>query len=83
MVLGPWLQGVWRRLALRPPGIVVVPVTGRASTADWTSTVQSDRWWRWLGGQRTLFVGSEVRLSSRQWFGQGWLVSSSFGDFWG
>jgi hypothetical protein len=35
---------------LRTPGIVVVPVTDRVSTVDWTSTVQSDRWWRWNGG---------------------------------
>jgi hypothetical protein len=63
--------------------MVVVPVTSRASTAEWTSAVQSDRWWRWNGGQRTLFVGSEVRLSSHRWFDQGWLKSAFFGDFWG
>jgi hypothetical protein len=43
---------------------MVVPVTSRASTVDWTSTVQSVRWWRWNGGQCIPFVDNEVRLSS-------------------
>jgi hypothetical protein len=39
VVLGPCLQGAWRRLAAPASWHVVVPVTGRASTADWTSTI--------------------------------------------
>jgi hypothetical protein len=62
---------------------VVVPVTGQASTADWTSTVQSDLWWRWNSGQRIPFVGSKVRLSSGLCCGQGWLKSAFFQQFLG
>jgi hypothetical protein len=58
-------------------------VTGQVSTADWTSTVQSDRWWRWNGGQRIPFVGSEVWLSSHRWCGQGWLKSAFFRRYLG
>jgi hypothetical protein len=60
-----------------PSGIVVVPVTGQASVAGWTSIVQLVPWWRWNDGLCNP-SSAQDRLSSRQWCSQGWLKIAPF-----